>query len=322
MKETGLSLQEGFTEDDTAIQQELEAFDENNTNLRPEGAFGTYLVNIAKHPLLTPERERELFSIYKDSTRPEEERKAAMSELIEANLRLVVHVAKQYAVRGGCMDRMDVIQEGNLGLVRAIELFDPEMGYRFSTYAYSWIHQFIRRGLTKHMNSVRIPDHMYQKVLRVKKRHQEWTIAHGGSAPDMETLAELSNLSVDETQYALSLIPVVTAVSLQMEIGEDDDTELVEFLEDPDEVSVEDIVMRGSFRKVVDQILESNPHISERDRDIFAMRMGWNDDTPMTLEEVGKAFGITRERVRQIEAKVMRILRSPKNIQKLDAYRE
>jgi RNA polymerase sigma factor (sigma-70 family) len=245
-----------------------------------------------------------------------------MQKLMEANLRLVIYVAKQYSLAGACMDRMDVIQDGNIGLARAIELFDPSLGYRFSTYAYSWIHQTIRRGLTKNMNSVRLPDHLYQKVLRVTKRKHEWMMAHDGQEPDLETLAELSRLSKKETQLALDMFSVVTAVSLQTQVNDDGDTELGELLTDPEADDIEITVMRDNFRETIERILDESPHISERDKDIFLLRLGWDDGVPRTLEEVGNKYGITRERARQIEAKVMRILRGPKNMKELIAYRE
>jgi RNA polymerase primary sigma factor len=273
-----------------------------------EDSVQFYLRSIGRIKLLTAQEEVKLArSIGKGDI-------SAKKRLIQANLRLVVSVAKKYQGRG--LPFLDLIQEGNLGLIRASEKFDPERGFKFSTYATWWIRQGITRALADKSRTIRVPVHMVESINQLRKETRKLS-QELGRRPNIEELAKALSVTVNRIKEILSATRL--PLSLDTPYGEDDDNSLAELVEDesstPPEVSTETNLMSADVR-------EALCTLTPREREILTWRYGLNDGRPRTLEQVGKLVGITRERTRQIELKALRSLRQSSTTAGLKAYLE
>ncbi|MCC6093704.1 MAG: RNA polymerase sigma factor RpoD [Eubacterium sp.] len=265
-----------------------------------------YLKEIGKVPLLTAEEEIEL------AKRMENGDERAKKRLAEANLRLVVSIAKRYVGRG--MLFLDLIQEGNLGLIKAVEKFDYRKGYKFSTYATWWIRQAITRAIADQARTIRIPVHMVEtinKLIRVSRQ----LLQELGREPTPEEIAKEMNMSVDRVREILKISQ--EPVSLETPIGEEEDSHLGDFIQD-DNVPVP--ADAAAFTMLKEQLEEVLATLTDREQKVLRLRFGLDDGRARTLEEVGKEFNVTRERIRQIEAKALRKLRHPSRSRKLKDY--
>ena len=265
-----------------------------------------YLKEIGKVPLLTAEEEIEL------AKKMEQGDEDAKKRLAEANLRLVVSIAKRYVGRG--MLFLDLIQEGNLGLIKAVEKFDYRKGYKFSTYATWWIRQAITRAIADQARTIRIPVHMVEtinKLIRVSRQ----LLQELGREPTPEEIAEEMDMSVERVREILKISQ--EPVSLETPIGEEEDSHLGDFIQD-DNVPVP--ADAAAFTLLKEQLVEVLGTLTEREQKVLRLRFGLDDGRARSLEEVGKEFNVTRERIRQIEAKALRKLRHPSRSRKLKDY--
>ncbi len=300
-------------EDELALI-EAEAEDLSKIDLSiPEGIgledpVRMYLKEIGKVPLLNSDEEIEL------AQRMEKGDSAAKKRLAEANLRLVVSIAKRYVGRG--MQFLDLIQEGNLGLIKAVEKFDYRKGYKFSTYATWWIRQAITRAIADQARTIRIPVHMVEtinKLIRVQRQ----LLQELGREPHPEEIAKEMNLSIDRVREIQKISQ--EPVSLETPIGEEEDSHLGDFIQD-DQVPVP--AEAAAFTLLKEQLNEVLGTLTDREQKVLRLRFGLDDGRQRTLEEVGKEFDVTRERIRQIEAKALRKLRHPSRSRKLKDYLE
>ncbi len=299
-------------DDEPIILSEEDDVDVENLDLSiPDGIsiedpVRMYLKEIGKVPLLSAEEEIEL------AKRMELGDQDAKKRLAEANLRLVVSIAKRYVGRG--MLFLDLIQEGNLGLIKAVEKFDYRKGYKFSTYATWWIRQAITRAIADQARTIRIPVHMVEtinKLIRVSRQ----LLQELGREPSPEEIAEEMNMPVDRVREILKISQ--EPVSLETPIGEEEDSHLGDFIQD-DNVPVP--ADAASFTLLKEQLVEVLGTLTEREQKVLRLRFGLDDGRARTLEEVGKEFNVTRERIRQIEAKALRKLRHPSRSRKLKDY--
>ena len=267
-----------------------------------------WLREIGRTHLLSLEEE---IRLAKRIERGDQEAKAILTQ---ANLRLVVSIAKRYTLRG--MSFPDLIQEGNIGLIRAVEKFDYRKGYKFSTYATWWIRQAITRAIADQGRTIRIPVHMVETINRLIKTSGQ-LLQDLGREPTLEEIAKEMDLPVERVSEIIRIAP--EPLSLETPIGEEEDSHLADFLQDDDSASPTDA---ATFLMLREKIEEALDQLTPRERDVLKMRFGLDDGYPHTLEEVGKHFQVTRERIRQIEAKALKKLRHPTRCRRLRDYIE
>ena len=289
-------LDDDFHDDKVEEDMHLDALDLLD-GIRTEDAVRMYLKEIGTVPLLTAEEELRL------AKRKAEGDESAKERLIEANLRLVVSIAKRYTGRG--MSFLDLVQEGNLGLIKGVEKFDYTKGYKLSTYATWWIRQSVTRALADQARTIRVPVHMVETINKMSKMQRKLTLELGYE-PSVSELAEALEMSEDKVMEIMQIAR--EPASLETPIGEEDDSNLGDFVADSNAVTPEGNVESVMLREHIDALLGD---LKERERQVIVLRFGLEDGHPRTLEEVGKEFNVTRERIRQIEAKALRKLRNP-----------
>ncbi|MFO7247401.1 MAG: RNA polymerase sigma factor RpoD [Bacillota bacterium] len=296
--EEALDLDESFDYDDLNLPADIKIND----------PVRMYLKEIGRVPLLTAEEEIEL------AKRIEQGDEEAKKRLAEANLRLVVSIAKRYVGRG--MLFLDLIQEGNMGLIKAVEKFDYRKGYKFSTYATWWIRQAITRAIADQARTIRIPVHMVEtinKLIRVSRQ----LLQELGREPTPEEIAKEMGMTPEKVREIMKIAQ--EPVSLETPIGEEDDSHLGDFIEDQDAPAPADAAAYELLKEQLEEVLST---LTEREENVLRLRFGLDDGRARTLEEVGKVFGVTRERIRQIEAKALRKLRHPSRSKRLKDFLE
>ena len=289
-----VDMDDSFMKDSEDI--ELDAVDLLE-GIGTEDPVRMYLKEIGTVPLLTTEEELTL------AKRKAEGDEYAKERLIEANLRLVVSIAKRYTGRG--MSFLDLVQEGNLGLIKGVEKFDYTKGYKLSTYATWWIRQSVTRALADQARTIRVPVHMVETINKMSKMQRKLTLELGYE-PSVTELADALEMSEDKVMEIMQIAR--EPASLETPIGEEDDSNLGDFVADSNVVTPEGNVENVMLREHIDSLLKD---LKERERQVIELRFGLKDGHPRTLEEVGKEFNVTRERIRQIEAKALRKLRNP-----------
>ena len=288
--------EEDFSKEEEGEEIDLDAVDLLE-GIGTEDPVRMYLKEIGTVPLLTAEEE------YALAMKKQEGDEYAKQRLIEANLRLVVSIAKRYTGRG--MSFLDLVQEGNLGLIKGVEKFDPEKGFKLSTYATWWIRQSVTRALADQARTIRVPVHMVETINKMSKMQRKLTLELGYE-PSVKELAEHLDMTEEKVQEIMQIAR--EPASLQTPIGEEDDSNLGDFVADANVLSPEGNVESVMLREHIDSLLDD---LKERERQVIVLRFGLEDGHPRTLEEVGREFNVTRERIRQIEAKALRKLRNP-----------
>lgn len=297
-------------EEELSKEDKLEALREKGKNkvVITDDPVRMYLKEIGRIPLLTYEEEVEL------AKRIEAGDQRAKDQLAEANLRLVVSIAKRYVGRG--MQFLDLIQEGNMGLIKAVDKFEHKKGFKFSTYATWWIRQAITRAIADQARTIRIPVHMVETINKLV-RAQRQLVQELGRDPLPEEVAELMNMDVEKVREVQKIAQ--EPVSLETPIGEEEDSHLGDFIPDEEILSPSDAATNTMLREQLISVLDT---LTDRERKVLALRFGLDDGRTRTLEEVGQAFDVTRERIRQIEAKALRKLKHPSRSKKLRDFLE
>ena len=320
MEDNGINIQDDISSSELdAIESEVEAFgtSENMERILEQEGLAIddpvrmYLKEIGRVPLLTAERERELAEIMTDCT-DESIKDMAKSELVEANLRLVVSIAKRYVGKG--MFFLDLIQEGNLGLMKAVDKFDYSKGYKFSTYATWWIRQAITRAIADQARTIRIPVHMVETIHKVS-RYSRQMLQELGREATADEIGEKMGMSAEKVREIMKIAQ--DPVSLETPIGEEEDSHLGDFIPDEDTPAPSDAAATTILREVIERELHT---LTPREEHVIKLRFGLYDGRTRTLEEVGREFEITRERIRQIEAKALRKLRHPSRARHLRGF--
>ena len=296
--------EEKDTSDDSAEEEEIDLSVPDAINI--DDPVRMYLKEIGKVPLLTADEEVEI------AKRMERGDESAKRELAEANLRLVVSIAKRYVGRG--MLFLDLIQEGNMGLIKAVEKFDHTKGFKFSTYATWWIRQAITRAIADQARTIRIPVHMVEtinKLIRVSRQ----LLQEYGREPTPEEIAKAMGISENKVREIIKIAQ--EPVSLETPIGEEEDSHLGDFIQDEDAPAPAEAASNALMKELLWEVLDT---LTPREAKVLRLRFGLDDGNPRTLEEVGKEFHVTRERIRQIEAKALRKLRHPSRSKKLKDF--
>ena len=297
-----LENEEELSDEDLAITTEnVDAFADDSVRL--------YLREIGKIPLLTPEEETEL------AKRIVKGDKKAKDKMVESNMRLVVSIAKRYGGRG--LDFLDLIQEGNTGLLRAVEKFDPDKGFKFSTYATWWVRQAITRAIADQARTIRIPVHMVETINKVLRTTRKLT-SELNREPTNEEIAKELDMEPEKIDYVMRIKQDIASLDASVgREGDDEDSVLGDFIEDEERDSPEDSAANQILKEQLSEIIAT---LTDREQKIIRLRFGIGGGRPHTLEEVGNEFDVTRERIRQIEAKALRKLRSPRRRVEIEDY--
>ena len=321
LEDNGIQLSDEISSSEMSeIESEVEAFstsDNMERILEQEGLavddpVRMYLKEIGRVPLLTADRERELAEVMTNEASTEADKEAAKKELVEANLRLVVSIAKRYVGKG--MFFLDLIQEGNLGLMKAVDKFDYSKGYKFSTYATWWIRQAITRAIADQARTIRIPVHMVETIHKVS-RYSRQMLQELGREATADEIGEKMGMSAEKVREIMKIAQ--DPVSLETPIGEEEDSHLGDFIPDEDTPTPSEAAASTILREVIERELHT---LTPREEHVIKLRFGLYDGRTRTLEEVGKEFDITRERIRQIEAKALRKLRHPSRARHLRGF--
>ena len=308
------NIEEPSADDIDQEEREAEANLANDTNYDDiyDDSVKLYLREIGNIPLLTAEEEFDLAQKIIHGKAKESQR--AKDKMAESNMRLVVSIAKRYSGRG--LDFLDLIQEGNTGLLRAVEKFDPDKGFKFSTYATWWIRQAITRAIADQARSIRIPVHMVETINKVMRTQRKMT-QELNREPSTEELAKQMEMEPEKIEYVMKIKQDIASLDASIGKDGDEDSVLGDFIEDEDRISPEESVAMQLLKEQIASILSS---LSDREQKIVKMRFGIGGGKTHTLEEVGAEFSVTRERIRQIEAKALTKLRKHKDMKKLHDY--
>lgn len=311
-KDLNLEIDEpvaGDLENEEELSDEELAITAENVDAFADDSVRLYLREIGKIPLLTPEEEADL------AQRIVKGDKKAKDKMVESNMRLVVSIAKRYGGRG--LDFLDLIQEGNTGLLRAVEKFDPDKGFKFSTYATWWVRQAITRAIADQARTIRIPVHMVETINKVLRTSRKLT-SELNREPTNEEIAKELDMEPEKIDYVMRIKQDIASLDASVgRDGDDEDSVLGDFVEDEERASPEDSAANQILKEQLSEIIAT---LTDREQKIIRLRFGIGGGRPHTLEEVGAEFDVTRERIRQIEAKALSKLRKNKDTKKLHEY--